>query len=650
MDVSTFSSKPSPAVFADRMTAHWTALGNTPSAKLQTLWRTMAGTFNDAADNSRDRKWRVLEPPTGSGKTQGLCVYSALVIEGNRHAAQPLGVLVVTRTIAQAEEIVATIRGLLPDDADHRRAMAKHSENRLNIFQMDGADVLVITHAAYTLALEGLSKDNADRWQALSNWQHGPRRLTIIDEALAGVVEENQVTGDAVRRVLGYIDPELRGQYPAQVMALEKVHDVLNQLQAKWQQLQDTGAKPFSSRIVWRAVHDGRITFPESLSMGPLREAMSSIPYDHKALKKDSPLDRKRIADLVDRTLKDCEAILRRWAYYHRKGKEDTFNSSQLLIPEGLPGPVVLDATATQNFLWELLEDRVEVPSIPQGVRRYDNVRLHIARATGLGKTKMTKLGERRIPRLLANLEETLSSDRKVLLCVHKRVEHIAVGYDHPFAAYSVAHWGAIDGKNDWQDYDTVVVFGLSYRDPVWATNAFFALQGLQDNNWLEKPEWRHYADVRREMQRRQLTVSIIQAVNRVRCRRVVDEEGNCPQTDVFLMLTKDQDGDAILAHLRDEMPGVVVVPWAFKLVGPKESIRRGSSHEALVTFLENRLPGETSMSLIQKELSLSKRALKDLQATLGDADHPLTRALAELGVSYVPGRGRGSRSYLLKR
>src|SRR5262245_4822082 len=139
----------------------------------------------------------------------------------------------------------------------------------------------------------------------------------------------------------------------------------------------------------------------------------------------------------------------------------------------------------------------------------------------------MAERGKVRIPRLLANLERTLTPDRKVLLCLHKRVEHIARAYAPDFGKYEVAHWGAIDGRNDWNDYDTVVIFGLSYRDKVWSTNTFFALQGLQDNRWLEQPVWGRYADVRQEMQRRQLTVSVIQAINRVRCRRVIDSSGN---------------------------------------------------------------------------------------------------------------------------
>jgi hypothetical protein len=609
----------------------------------------MATTFTRAVagNETGNTKWRVLEPPTGTGKTQGLCVYAALTIAKNRSSPSPLGILVVTRTIAQAEEIVVTVRELLADPADHDRVRPKHSEAKLRPFEMQGADVLVITHAAYTRALEGLQQAQYGRWEDYTNWRHGPRRLTIIDEALAGVVEENQVVADDIRNVLRFIDPLLRRQFSTQVEALERVRDVLDKIAVM--NADEAGSCP--ARVVWRGVHEGRIRFPQAYSMGPLREAMAGIRYDLKALRKDSAHDRQRIAADVDRTLKNCEAIMARWAYYYRKGEDHTFNSSQLLIPPRLPGPVILDATASQNFLWKLLGPRAEIAEVPPGARNYANVTILVARGSGLGKTKMTEKGKVRLPRLLANLEQTLAPDRKVLLCVHKRIQHTALSYEPNFAAYSVANWGAIDGRNDWKDYDTVVIFGLSYRDQVWSTNTFFALQGLQDNPWLEQPSWGNYADVRQEMQRRQLTVSVIQAMNRVRCRRVIDGAGNCPPTDVFIVLPQDADGNAILDHLHEEMPGAVVVPWDFEMDGPSERVRRGSSHAALLTMMNNRLPGETPMSFIKSELGLTPSSVKDLRTVLRDDSHHLTRSLAHLGVRYVTtGVGRGARSYLLKR
>jgi hypothetical protein len=640
----------SPEAFTTAMTERWNTLGNTPSPALQSLWGTMTSTFA-LAITAQDNKWRVLQPPTGTGKTQGLCLYGAMTILKNCTSTMPIGILVVTRTIQQADEIVATVREQVPTDLAHR-VEAKHSARKSSIFALHQADVLVITHAAYLLAFEGIHREEYGRWSDYTNWEHGRRRLTIIDESLSGVVEENQVKAEHIRQVLGYIGTDLRRAFAGAVQALELMLEVLGQMEERVAARRTAGEPSYGQKIVWRAIQDGRATFSETFAMGPLREAMAKLPYDNLALRKASSADRNRIAKHVDDTLRDCEAVMRRWAYYYQKGRDATLNSSRLLIPSDLPGPVVLDATATQNFLWTLLETRAEVISTPKDARSYRNVTLHVARVTeGIGKGKMKETGKKRIPRVLNAVERATSPVRKVLLCAHRDIKHIAVNAEPDFTTYSVAHWGAIDGKNDWHDHDTAIILGMPYRDQVWSTNLFFALQGLQDNDWIAEPRWGKYADIHREMQRRQLSVSIIQAINRVHCRRVIDAEGNCPPTDIFIVLRDGDEGDAILDHIREEMPGIVVKKWDFELDGPAERVRRGSSHNALLTLMENRLPGEIAMSQIRSELGLTDEGLKELRKVLRDDSHQLTRALTEMGVSYVSTkRGRGSRSFLLKR
>ena len=156
----------SPEEFATAMTRRWHSLGNTSSPKLGWLWASMAATFNRTVaecQTTNHTTWRVLQPPTGTGKTQGLCVYAAVTIAKNHSAQSPLGILVVTRTIAQADEIVATIREQIADPADAHRVQARHSEAKLQGAAMRAAAVLVITHEAYTRALEGLSQDQHGR-------------------------------------------------------------------------------------------------------------------------------------------------------------------------------------------------------------------------------------------------------------------------------------------------------------------------------------------------------------------------------------------------------------------------------------------------------------------------------------------------------
>jgi len=632
-----------PTDFAKAMGSHWCdRLGNVVSPSLMALWETMAQTFNGAM-TGKDHRWAVLQPPTGTGKTQGLSLFSAMTANANREGDVRRGILIVTRLIEQADELKASIDQM----AGFECAVTKHSDNNITSAQMRKSDVLIVTHAAYVMALDALREQDDSRWSDLIEWEHGKRSLTVIDEALDNVIEAHQINADDIRRVLAYVTPELRSEFTSSTNALDMIISLLEQVAVIVQASEDDEMR--GSRIIWRGIVDGREEFPAGLSTLPLRKAMAGLKYDHKALQKESPQERQRIASLVDGTLKDVEAILSKWSYYAKKGLEHTFNASQFLIPDDLPGPVVLDATASQNFLWELLEERADIKPIPPNTRNYRNVTLHVARASGVGKTAMLKDGKNRIPRLLAELE-TLGSIRKVFLCLHKGNEHIPLQYSSLFEQLSVGHWGAIDGRNDWKDCDTVVIFGLPYRDHIWATNTFFAIKGLQGDGWLRNPQWKSYADVREELQAKQITVSVVQAINRIQCRKVIDDQGNCPPSDVFIVLPQGFRGDRYLDAIKQEMPGIGTKGWEFSLDGAEVTVRKGSSHEALLTYMTNAPAGETPLSSVRQELELKPEGFKSLKAALKDNGHPLTAQLKGIGVTLITsGYGRGSKSYLLK-
>jgi hypothetical protein len=311
----------------------------------------------------------------------------------------------------------------------------------------------------------------------------------------------------------------------------------------------------------------------------------------------------------------------------------------------------VLDATAQANFLWDLFEDKARVEPTPSHVRDYSSATLYVARCGGgVGKRAMVNNFKTRFARLATDLEKRLPPSSSVFMCIHKANVHIAKGQGMGFEKFTVGHWNAVDGRNDWAAFDTAVIFGLPYRDQIWANNTFFAVQGLQTGEWLKSPVWREHADVRRVMQQRQLSVSVIQAINRIRLRRVIDEEGHCPEANVYIVLPKDADGDAILTNIKNDMPGLKVADWTFEMDGPKvKRPRKGSSHEALISFMEARLPGKTPLSAIKRELSLSDTGLKKLRETLGKKDHATTKALSALGVEYLAGGGRGAKSFLSK-
>jgi hypothetical protein len=153
-------------------------------------------------------------------------------------------------------------------------------------------------------------------------------------------------------------------------------------------------------------------------------------------------------------------------------------------------------------------------------------------------------------------------------------------------------------------------------------------------------------------MEVKQLTASIVQAMNRIRCGKTVDDKGGCDPAEIFLVLKEGNEGDAILEGIRKEMPGIVVTPWDFNIDGPRAAIRKGSSHDALVTFMENAPAyGEWPMTWIERELSLSKEGAKSLRAVLADPSSNLSQRLKALGVTYeAHGNTRSFRANLVKR
>src|SRR6476660_9632583 len=107
----------SPQDFTDRMDAHWSQrLQLATSPALRTLWGTMASTFRTSIINSItgvvDAPWLILQPPTGSGKTEGACVFAAMQAETNGKAQKPIGVLIVTRRIEQADALAERVNEL----------------------------------------------------------------------------------------------------------------------------------------------------------------------------------------------------------------------------------------------------------------------------------------------------------------------------------------------------------------------------------------------------------------------------------------------------------------------------------------------------------------------------------------------------------
>ena len=75
-----------PREFTDEMEKYWSEkLRNVPSEALRKVWFQLAKVFGRYAIGETHRnEWTVLQPPTGSGKTQGTIVYCSMLSRINK--------------------------------------------------------------------------------------------------------------------------------------------------------------------------------------------------------------------------------------------------------------------------------------------------------------------------------------------------------------------------------------------------------------------------------------------------------------------------------------------------------------------------------------------------------------------------------------
>ncbi|MEG3619681.1 hypothetical protein V5T82_14540 [Magnetovibrio sp. PR-2] len=630
--------------FVEAMDHHWTVnLGNVSSKNLRATWLQMGSTFNDQCTRANPKLWQILQPATGTGKSQGTAVYCSMLaelsteitIEHIMKSSQATdlhpGVLIVTRQIKDAENMAAQINEL----AGKETARASHSESQLSEAEITSTPVLIITHAAYTNALSSASSEvgNDLRLRLLHQWFHKERDLIIIDEA-PDLIETTQVNIEHLKQVLGHIPEAIANRFPEEIAYLNNLLAWMKGLPSEGSREQMLPDKNMLSR---------------QPDFSALRKAIKGQALDCSVVKRRDFDVNKNLHEIITETLKSIASLGDDWCMYAQSGKQGTLNHARHILPVDHPGAVILDATASTNLLHHLFEDQMEIIPTPEQARNYTNVTLHGSQGHRLGKGFLTnrKNVKNEAEKIAAFASSLAPNSEGVFVCCHKDLEYQLVGN----STFEVSHWGAIDGLNKWQDCDTAIIFGLPYRGNIWAANAFMAVQGPQSTEWLGDTGNRpfgQFTDILHELNVGVISTSIIQAINRVRCRRVVDQVGNCPITNVYIPLPNGKLGTEILDHIQTAMPGIQVLDW--KYAGATRKVRKLKHAASLVAFLNNSIPGKIPAHELRKETGIPKSSFEKMIVKIKNEASDIYSDLMGIGVTYqVEGVGRGAKSYFLK-
>jgi hypothetical protein len=625
-----------PELFCERMKARWMSeLGNVYTPKLGMQWQELAAAFNAhiAAhdDPSARERYTVVAAALGAGKTQGTALYCAMLAEAFTDEEQP-GALIVTRRIQEADEIARTINRLAGRESF---AFAYHSEivaRTTKLSDLRQFPVLVLTHRGYQLALDRLSREvcGPSRWPEFSRYRDGQRKLNVIDEAI-DLVEHDSVSVEGLKKALALIPEQVRRDHLTECRMLEET------------------LEHFRSPEAFKLPDGRRAVLYEALRANTAPDLSGlSATLAFTSFKRTWGLSGEEVRDGLLETLRAVERVFRQWSYVMKLPTgEQTLHTARLILPRETKGAVILDATAKANMLYRLFGDRVEVRSLPFHTRSYRNVRLHVSRGHKTGKGYIVKNADEAAGEIIANLSRHLNGSRKVLIVTHKDAEAAFAKYETPFQRHT-AHWAAIDGSNQWRDCDAICIASLPRRPDSWATSSYFAITGdVRDEVLGDEGD-----QLRRDIRIGQVVSDVAQAIGRTRCRKVVDEDGNCDPVDVFLFVPDSEEGAEIVKGLLSEFQGCQYGELEYAGSATKTRPKASRIEEAFLVCLRSLPTGSTTAKELRQAIfkGCSRRSWDRLAEALRDPTSTLHREMVSLGIAFLPGsRGRGAEAAFVR-
>ncbi|GGI15720.1 DEAD/DEAH box helicase family protein [Oxalicibacterium faecigallinarum] len=628
MNQNTFKYHPiSPVVFAQEFGRHWTdKLGYAASPALEEAWMSLGKALSAQVfhyDREEERQaWTVVPLPTGTGKSQGTAFYCAMLASHGRHP----GALIVVRRIEDADIMAATINELAGKGDGY--AYSHHSaKSSVPLSQLAEHPVLVITHSAYRNAL---AAETGQVLNAFLDWGEDGRCVVVIDEAF-DLVEVHQVTLDDLRQTLAFIPDYLRDRFPKETAAIQAAINLM----------ESSSSSNGGSRIFMP--HD--FGTDNDVDLSQLKDALHSVTIAQVERISQAAA---RLASIFDSSLDNLEIIIKGWSLYSKVPIfGQMLQTARPIITKGSKGAAVLDATASTNLMYQLFPQARVCRKIA-GVRSYQNVSLHVRRGS-TGKVNARKQVDERLPVLMSYFNDRIAGKDALFVC-HKDVKAKAYAQETKFTL-KAGHWGELDGANTWKDCDTAIFYDLHQRPHGWAMTTYFALQGIQSDEWLNSTQRRHgdHPDIVTAMVTYQTITDLIQALNRVRCRLVIDEQGNCPQTDIYLTLPKGNRGDLILSELLASMPGMQVSAWHLPVQTSKRKQRSdaGKPKESVYNYMRNVPSGRYLISHIKDSLGIKDASMKRI---IKECKQDTDNQFHDINVSYfLDGFGRGSKAYLVK-
>jgi hypothetical protein len=555
--------------------------------------------------------------PTGSAKTENLITYCSLLPEG-------VTALISTNLISEADKIASNINR----EAGDERAYAFHSDSSLKDTEAANFQIVVVTHAFYRNHYSG---DHT--WSTLAE----NRDLLVIDEALE-TMKEISVEDTAIARailIFSHLGKQKKfKQMPGFSKELQRLKDDLKILNNSKE-----GTNLISPDKMWTLTDGSQILslklseykiFSEILGDsnldGDFNTSLNRLGHKtqyHNILTGiNDKAKNTKIKEALRETIKNLNEFKDRQVYITANNGNKSFNRvTDMIFTKAL---VCFDATANVNEVYSLRSKYygdIDMVEKVANVRNYANATLH----TAIGNTGKDAIDIK----MATSILNSVTLGKKTLVVTHKQNREYfmqAKENSYPQKTIEVAHWNAITGLNTWDKFDTCIVAGLNHKPKFYAQNRTIIHIGNTSISFGAKQNI-----LNASIEDSSILVEIIQAINRIRVRKVIDEKGNCDDANIYIILPQYKDLDYIKT-IKDEMPNINIKDWTLT----SSTIKKGKAHaDIVIEHLKNTLKDDeqTAIYEVRDRLGIKLDSYKSMLGSTADKKEAFKKRLREHGI-----------------
>ena len=331
-----------------------------------------------------------------------------------------------------------------------------------------------------------------------------------------------------------------------------------------------------------------------------------TVKYNKILTDIDNAAADKTIKNNLFETINNLNQLRNRQTYVTSNDGHKSFNRvTDMMFKKSL---VCFDATADINEVYNLraehYKDIFKLPRI-EGVRDYSNVTMY---------TTMTRTGRRGIDiNVASSVLKSVTLGEKTLIVTHKQneafFEEVAKSV-YPEKTIAIAHWGAITGLNNWKNFDTCIIVGLNHKSRSYAQNRVII------NTLDEKKAFgNEQNDLNNSIESSVILSEIIQAINRIRVRKVTNSSGGCDKANIYITIPNPKYNDYPYKKLiKAQMPNIDMTVWNLKSEIVYEG---GAGHlESIIDYLEGNLTTKGGTRLVKDvrdALGIKAESYRDL-------------------------------------